>query len=193
MRPPTRPATKWNGGNPVRTSPQAQGAVVLLDTAQGGVNAYEVARRMRQEANCQVVLLVEPAQRRVGEELAKVVQADLITKPLEVSALTRLLAGYSGTGGKPSLDAMIGALEAVVDPEKLATNLLADMEVREGEEGTLIQALTDPETGLFNFPLHGLSPGGGVQAFPPFRTPPEHDPPGDASGRRHRQGGSHPS
>ena len=146
------PVREWHPADPL---PDAPGALLVLDTRLGGGNAYELARRAADRGGCRVLLVGPGGEQAEARALAGFVRAQYLGRPLEAPLLEAILGEYAQGRKRPPVTAMDEALQGRVDREKLAHNLLLDLEARAADDqgGGFIQALTDPETGLFNRPF----------------------------------------
>ena len=126
-------------------TPPVQGDVVLLDAWLRGVNVYEACRRLSGLTKCRTYIVLE-RDNAAGEPIARFCGASgVLQRPLTPRALKEAV---ETTGGQqPALPEEMrdkGTQEAIF-PEKLLT----DISGRPDE--SLVGALTDPETSLFNY------------------------------------------
>jgi len=124
--------------------PPAVGDVILLDSWLRSSNVYEACRRLTGNTRCRTFVVVDAAN-RWAEPIARFCGATgVLRRPLVPS---RLREALSQSGGKraPLPKESRGDSPLPSFPAKLLTDLNGR------PESTLIAALTDPETGLFNY------------------------------------------
>jgi diguanylate cyclase (GGDEF)-like protein len=127
----------------LRSAPVA-GDVVLLDAWLRGGNVYEQCRRLCGRARSRTFLVVESGNRG-AEPIARFCGATgVLERPIVPSRLREALERAGGQRPVLPTDSR-GKTGAGLAPEQLLTDLAGK------PEESLVAALTDPETGLFNF------------------------------------------
>lgn len=138
----------WSMGDPQtvedllarRPSP---GDVILLDAWLRAENVYESCRRLTGKTRCRTFVVTDD-RNGLADEIASFCGATgTIRRPLSADALRRILGDVATTHALPE-----DRREDVGDrelPERLLRDLTGDGSQR------LIDALTDPETGLFSY------------------------------------------
>jgi GGDEF domain-containing protein len=126
-------------------SPPARGDLVLLDGWLRGTNVYEACRRLTGRTRCRTFVVTEHGN-DAAEAIARFCGASgVLRRPLTARALKEAV---ETTGGQqPALpeERRRGEPAEAVFPERLLT----DLSGRTDE--SLVGALTDPETSLFNY------------------------------------------
>jgi GGDEF domain-containing protein len=122
------------------------GDVILIDKFLRGDNIYEVCRRLTGRTACRTFLVAEH-DNHTGDAVARFCGATgVLHAPLSASRLNEVL--QSGGGPRPPLPSArreAGAGEPLL-PEKLLVS------IANGEpDNSLVAALTDPDTSLFNY------------------------------------------
>jgi diguanylate cyclase (GGDEF)-like protein len=122
----------------------AGGDVILLDAWARGKNVYEACRALSSATRCRLFVVVQRGARE-AEPIARFCGATgILERPLVPSRLREALA--RGQGPRPALPAEArGRGVGGIAPEQLLAALSGKA------EDNLVSALTDPETGLFNF------------------------------------------
>jgi diguanylate cyclase (GGDEF)-like protein len=123
----------------------ALGDVVLLDAWLRGGNVYEHCRRLTGITRCRTYVVVEH-DNRLAEPIARFCGATgVLNRPLVPTRLREALAPTSTPPAALPREHRGALEETTLFPEKLLAGLA-------GEPGqSLVSALTDPDTGLFNF------------------------------------------
>jgi diguanylate cyclase (GGDEF)-like protein len=123
----------------------ALGDVVLLDGWLRSGNVYENCRRLTGNTRCRTYVVVEH-DNRLAEPIAHFCGATgVLHRPLAPTRLREALAPTSGPPAALPREHRGAHEESTLFPEKLLTELA-------GEPGaSLVSALTDPDTGLFNY------------------------------------------
>jgi len=125
-------------------SPPPAGDVILLDGSFTGENVYEACRRLAGRTRCRTYVAVERG-RELAEPIAHFCGATgTVPLPLSPSDLREVLSGGSG----PAPEVAEAKRERGKQPV-LPEQLLRD--VAGGSDMGLVGALTDPESGLFNY------------------------------------------
>ena len=126
--------------------PPALGDVIVLDGALAGENVYEACRTLAGRTRCRTFVLVDGQQVAVAEPIALFCGATgVLGRPLGADALRDALAD---TTPRPPLERELraGARDGMDQlPERLLRELAGE------PSASLIDALIDPETSLFNF------------------------------------------
>jgi len=126
------------------SSPPVAGDVILLDAWLQGVNVYEVCRRLTGRTKCRTFLVVD-AGNDLAEPIARFCGATgVLPRPVAPSTLRIAL---DVTAAPPSLLPHDDRERQSFD---LPEALLVDITTGKRDE-RLIDALIDPETGLFNY------------------------------------------
>jgi diguanylate cyclase (GGDEF)-like protein len=124
-----------------------QGDVILLDTWLRGGNVYEGCKRLSGTLRCRTYVVTEHGN-RLAEPIARFCGATgVIERPISP---TRLRAAIDTTGGPRPALAREGRGQGS-DETLLPEKLLADIAGKPDE--SLVAALVDPETSLFNYPF----------------------------------------
>jgi len=128
----------------MRSTP-ALGDLVLLDGWLRSGNVYENCRRLTGNTRCRTYLVVEH-DNRLADPIARFCGATgVLNRPLVPTRLREALAPTSTPPAALPREHRGAHEETTSFPEKLLTDLA-------GEPGTsLVSALTDPDTGLFNY------------------------------------------
>ncbi len=123
----------------------ALGDVVLLDGWLRSGNVYENCRRLTGNTRCRTYVVVEH-DNRLAEPIARFCGATgVLNRPLSATRLREALAPTSAPPAALPREHRGVHEETTLFPEKLLTELA-------GEPGaSLVSALTDPDTGLFNY------------------------------------------
>jgi diguanylate cyclase (GGDEF)-like protein len=123
----------------------ALGDVVLLDGWLRSGNVYENCRRLTGNTRCRTNVVVEH-DNRLAEPIARFCGATgVLNRPIVPSRMREALAATSGPPAALPREHRGAHEETTVFPEKLLQDLA-------GEPGeSLVSALTDPDTGLFNY------------------------------------------
>ncbi len=124
-------------------SPTA-GDVVLLDAWARGGNIYEVCRRVTTRARCRTFLVVARGNSAAAPIARFCGATGVLERPIVASALQAALQRASI--GRPALPVESRGKPV---PSPAPEQLLTDLAGR--PEDNLVTALTDPETGLFNY------------------------------------------
>jgi diguanylate cyclase (GGDEF)-like protein len=135
------------GEETLQESPPTQGDVLLLDAWMSGENIYEVCRRLAGKTRCRTFIVTGHGN-DVAQSIAVFSGATgTLERPLTASALRKAL--NTNAGPAPALPSS-GRSEEEVKAFGLPEALLTNLSTGEKDE-TLVEALIDPETGLFNF------------------------------------------
>jgi len=128
----------------MRSTP-ALGDLLLLDGWLRSGNVYENCRRLTGNTRCRTYVVVEH-DNRLAEPIARFCGATgVLNRPLVPSRLREALAPTSTPPAALPREHRGVQEETTTFPEKLLTDLA-------GEPGqSLVSALTDPDTGLFNY------------------------------------------
>jgi GGDEF domain-containing protein len=121
------------------------GDLILVDTWLRGTNVYEACKKITSAVRCRTYVVTEHGN-RLAESIARFCGASgVLERPISPSRLRAVLEHTSGprpalpqeSRGHGSEDAML--------PEKLLTDIAGR------PDESLVHALVDPETSLFNF------------------------------------------
>ena len=121
------------------------GDVLLLDGGLREANVYEVCRKLAGKTRCRTYIVTDK-ENRVAQGIAHFCGATgTLPRPLSGADLRRVLGG--GAPARPELPAQQrgGEPKSPVFPEALLRDLSGAV------DHTLVGALTDPETNLFNY------------------------------------------
>jgi diguanylate cyclase (GGDEF)-like protein len=131
-------------------TPPDAGDVILLDSWLAGTNVYEFCRMLTGRTKCRTFIVVE-ARNEYAEAIARFSGATgTLKRPVAASALRSALGGI----GEPAAALRSEARDTAPSFE-LPETLLADL--RSGEvDPTLVRAVVDAETGLFNYAFLGF-------------------------------------
>lgn len=125
--------------------PPAVGDVILLDKWLRGENVYEVCRRLTGRTRCRIFVVAEH-ENDVGEAIARFCGATgLVHRPISPSALREALEESGGPRRVLPADRRAGGAEPEL-PERLLVDIATGR-----PDASLVGALTDPETSLFNY------------------------------------------
>ena len=122
----------------------ANGDLILVDTWLRGTNVYEACKKITSSVRCRTYVVTEHGN-RLAESIARFCGASgVLERPISPSRLRGVL---DDSGPRPALpkEGRGHGNEDAMLPEKL----LADIAGRPDE--SLVTALVDPETSLFNF------------------------------------------
>lgn len=131
-------------------TPPESGDVLLLDSWLGGANVYEFCRMLTGRTKCRTFVVVDG-----GNEFATAIArfcgaTGTLKRPVTASALRTAMAGV----GEPSAPLRSEARDTAPTAD-LPEALFADL--RSGEvEPSLVRAVIDAETGLFNYAFLGF-------------------------------------
>ncbi|MBI5363039.1 MAG: diguanylate cyclase [Planctomycetes bacterium] len=129
-------------------SPPMLGDVILVDSWLRNTNVYEACRKLTGNTRCRTFVVVD-ATNRLAEPIARFCGATgVLHRPLVPSRVREAL-GNSGGKRVPLPKEGRGSESTPEFPDKL----LVDVHGKTDE--TLVAALTDPETGLFNYGFLG--------------------------------------
>lgn len=120
------------------------GDVVLVDVHAGPENAFESLRRLTGTSRTRLYLIGDEDLSFAGPIASFCGAAKTLARPVSATALGSIVAGLSGGGGKADADAR-GAGASHGLPEAMLQDLVG------GTTQTILRALVDPETGLFNY------------------------------------------
>lgn len=128
-------------------SPPAPGDVLLLDAWARGRNVYEFMRQLTGRTRCRTLVVVEE-RNSLAEPIARFCGASgVLHRPLNA---TKLRAALETTGGPsaalPTDNRGLSSNGEFVLPEALLRHIASGEEDR-----SLVKALVDPATGLFNY------------------------------------------
>lgn len=128
-------------------APPVLGDVVLVDKWLRGRNVYEILRELTGRTRCRT-FVVGDHDERLGEPIAHFCGATgTIRRPLVPSRLSAALEGHPGPRpGRPVDRRSHGPEGTPVLPEALLVDIATAR-----PDSNLVQALTDPETSLFNY------------------------------------------
>ncbi len=128
-------------------APPVLGDVVLVDKWLRGRNVYEVLRELTGRTRCRM-FVVGDHEDRLAEPIAHFCGATgLIRRPLVSSRLRAALDGHPGPRPERPVDRRSREQEgAPVLPEALLVDIATTR-----PDTSLVEALTDPETSLFNY------------------------------------------
>jgi len=119
------------------------GDIVLVDVHAGPENAFESLRRLTGTSRTRLFLVGDEDLSFAGPIASFCGAAKTLARPVTATALGSLVAGLSG-GGKAHSDSRgEGASHGL--PEAMLQDLVG------GTTQTILRALVDPETGLFNY------------------------------------------
>jgi diguanylate cyclase (GGDEF)-like protein len=126
-------------------APPARGDVILIDKFLRGDNVYEVCRKLAGKTACRTYLVAEH-ENSVGDSIAHFCGATgVLHSPLSASRLAAVLEESAGPRPPLPQDARESS-EGAVLPERLLVSI-ADG----ARDDSLVGALTDPDTSLFNY------------------------------------------
>jgi diguanylate cyclase (GGDEF)-like protein len=128
--------------------PPVAGDVILIDGLLAGENAYEACRRLAGRTRCRTFVVVD-AGNALGEAIARFCGATgTLQRPLTAGVLRAALEM-----APPSLEGTQFRRDLPRTPE-LPADLLKDLSgaIDDG----VVSAVTDPETGLFNYAFLGF-------------------------------------
>ena len=129
-------------------APPMLGDAILLDSWLRNTNVYEACRKLTGNARCRTFIVVDAAN-RLAEPIARFCGATgVLHRPLVPSRVREAL-GSAGAYRAPLPRETRGREGVPEFPEKL----LVDVHGKQDE--SLVAALTDPETGLFNYAFLG--------------------------------------
>lgn len=129
-------------------APPMLGDVIFVDSWLRNTNVYEACRKLTGNTRCRTFVVVD-ATNRLAEPIARFCGATgVLHRPLVPS---RVREALGGSGGKraPLPREGRGSETTPEFPEKLL------VDVHGKQDATLVAALTDPETGLFNYGFLG--------------------------------------
>ncbi|MFT7671560.1 MAG: diguanylate cyclase (GGDEF)-like protein [Planctomycetota bacterium] len=127
-------------------SPPVQGDVLLLDKFLRGENVYEICRKLTGNTKCRTFLVAEH-DNTTGDAVARFCGATgVLHTPLSVSRLRDALSDCSGPRAPLPADSREEERGEAVLPENLLIGI-ADG----SPNNSLVAALTDPDTSLFNY------------------------------------------
>ncbi|HVS09527.1 MAG TPA: GGDEF domain-containing protein [Planctomycetota bacterium] len=137
-------AAHGSGVDQLLGAPPPAGDVILLDGALSGENVYEACRRLAGRTGCRTYVVVR-RERALAEPIAHFCGATgTLPLPLTSSDLRGVLTGEAA----PAPELAEAKRERGKEPV-LPEELLRD--ISGGADTGLVGALTDPETGLFNY------------------------------------------
>lgn len=126
------------------TSPPVAGDAILIDGRLGSENAYEGSRRLAGRTRCRTFVVVDTGN-DAALPIARFCGATgVLFQPLTAAGIREQLEGKAAAGESAQVQRAAKTLEG-----SLPSALLRDMSG--GEDASLISAVTDPETNLFNF------------------------------------------
>lgn len=127
-------------------SPPNQGDVLLLDKFLRGNNIYETCRELTGRTSCRTFLVAEHGN-DMGNAVARFCGATgVLNMPLSTSRLRDAIADCSGPRAPLPRDGRGAEAGEVELPEKLL------VDIADGSpDDSLVSALTDPDTSLFNY------------------------------------------
>ena len=121
------------------------GDVILLDTWLRGANVYEECRRLAGQTRCRTFGVAQHGN-RYAESIARFCGATgVLERPIAASRLRAALEHSTAFQPAPPRDSRGQGSEDAVLPEKLLTDIAGK------PDESLVTALVDPETSLFNF------------------------------------------
>ena len=127
-------------------SPPSTGDVLLLDKFLRGENIYEICRKLTGRTQCRTFLIAEH-DNMTGDAVARFCGATgVLHAPLSTSRLADALADCSGPRAPLPSESRGGERGKPELPEKLLVGI-ADG----SPDNSLVSALTDPDTSLFNY------------------------------------------
>jgi diguanylate cyclase (GGDEF)-like protein len=119
--------------------------VILLDAWLRSENVYESCRRLTGKAKCRIYVVVDERNGHAPEIAAFCGATGTIERPLSGARLRRVLAESTGARAPLPEERRGGEEPARELPERLLRDLAGEGAHR------LIDALTDPETGLYDY------------------------------------------
>lgn len=126
-------------------APPVAGDVILLDRALKGDNVYEACRRLTGRTRCRTYVIVDPANAWATPIAQFCGATGVLEFPLSTAVLREELERSGGPRGHLPQEGRGSEGQAPLLPESLLKALSAST------GGKLIEAMTDPETGLLNF------------------------------------------
>ena len=121
------------------------GDVILLDNWMRGANVYEECRRLAGQTRCRTFVVTQNGN-RFAEAIARFCGATgVLERPLAASRVRAALDHSTASRPAPARDARGQGSEDAVLPERLLTDIAGK------PDESLVSALVDPETSLFNF------------------------------------------
>ena len=125
--------------------PPVAGDVILLDAATREGNVYEICRSLLGKTRCRTFIAIEKDNRHAHGIAHFCGATGTLKKPLSAADLRRVLDASGAP--RPELPAAARASESKepVLPQQLLRDLSGAV------DGSLVSALTDPETDLFNY------------------------------------------
>lgn len=128
-------------------SPPATGDVILLDGWLRGGNVYEACRRLTGNTRCRTLVVTEH-DNQLSEPIARFCGATgVLHRPIVPSKLREALAASGGPRPPQGRESRGKTNDEPVLPERLLTDISGK------PDDSLVGALTDPETSLFNYPF----------------------------------------
>lgn len=126
-------------------SPPTVGDVLLVDSWLRNTNVYEAVRRLTGNTRCRTFVVVD-ATNRLAEPIARFCGATgVLHRPLVPSKLRDAIGSVAGRRPPLPRDSRGKGDDVTTFPDKLLVDLNG------APDETLVGALTDRETGLFNF------------------------------------------
>ena len=130
--------------DPLHAQPPVAGDVILLDGWLRGGNSYELCRALTERTQSRTFLVVEH-DNNLAEPIARFCGATgVLPRPVTASALREALSGGCPEYKPASL------VREVREDAALPKALLVDLQTGKSNE-TLVTAMVDAETGLFNY------------------------------------------
>jgi diguanylate cyclase (GGDEF)-like protein len=126
------------------TDPARAGDVILLDAWLRTENVYESCRRLAGKTRCRTFVVTDGRNGQAAEIAAFCGATGTLQRPLSGEALRALLSDVATERRLPTEQRGESALERAL-PERLLRDLVGESSHR------LVDALTDPETGLYNY------------------------------------------
>jgi GGDEF domain-containing protein len=121
------------------------GDVILLDGWLRGGNVYEECRRLAGQTRCRTFVIAQHGN-RYAEAIARFCGATgVLERQIATSRLRAVLEHSAAIRPAPARDARGQGSEDAVLPERLLTDIAGK------PDESLVSALVDPETSLFNF------------------------------------------
>jgi diguanylate cyclase (GGDEF)-like protein len=132
------------GGDELAKKHPAAGDVVLIDGQLAGANAYEVCRALVGRTRCRTYLVVDKDNRQAQGIAHFCGATGTLTRPVTSASLKKLVEGASARPEPPQA-ARTKDPKAPVFPEALLRDLAGEVDHH------VVDALTDPESNLFNY------------------------------------------